>query len=80
MSVENLPRTLWWEDGAVHLIDQTRLPLQGDVLVCNTHEGVIIAIQSLAVRGAPAIGAAGALGVALWAETAGKTFEDIDDD
>jgi len=57
------------------MIDQTRLPLQGDVLVCNTYEGVIIAIKTLAVRGAPAIGAAGALGVALWASTEGMNFE-----
>ena len=75
MSVEQLPRTIWWEDNAVHMIDQTRLPLQGDVLVCNTYEGVIIAIKTLAVRGAPAIGAAGALGVALWASTEGMNFE-----
>ena len=75
MSVENLPRTIWWEDNAVHMIDQTRLPLQGDVLVCNTYEGVIVAIKTLAVRGAPAIGAAGALGVALWSSTEGMKFE-----
>ena len=75
MSVENLPRTIWWENGAVHLIDQTRLPLQGDMLICNTYEGVILAIQSLAVRGAPAIGVAGALAVALWSETEGQFME-----
>jgi methylthioribose-1-phosphate isomerase len=59
------------------MIDQTRLPLQGDVLVCNTYEGVIIAIQTLAVRGAPAIGAAGALGVAVWSSTEGMKFETL---
>ena len=80
MSVENLPRTIWWEDNAVHMIDQTRLPLQGDVLVCNTYEGVIVAIKTLAVRGAPAIGAAGALGVALWSSTEGVKFEASCDD
>jgi len=80
MSVEQLPRTIWWENGAVHMIDQTRLPLQGDVLVCNTYEGVIVAIKTLAVRGAPAIGAAGALGVALWASGEGMKFEAASDD
>ncbi|MCL2680183.1 MAG: S-methyl-5-thioribose-1-phosphate isomerase [Coriobacteriia bacterium] len=80
MSVEQLPRTLWWEDGAVHMIDQTRLPLQGDILVCNTYEGVIVAIKTLAVRGAPAIGAAGALGVALWSHTQGAEFDQTNDD
>jgi methylthioribose-1-phosphate isomerase len=78
MSVENLPRTIWWEDGAVHLIDQTRLPLQGDVLVCNTHEGVITAIKSLAVRGAPAIGVAGALAMAVWSHVEGRKMEASD--
>ncbi len=66
MPLENIPRTIWWEDGKVMLIDQTRLPLVGDVLVCNSHEGICIAIKSMAVRGAPALGVAAALGIALW--------------
>lgn len=72
MSVANLPRTIWWENDAVCMVDQTRLPLQGDLLVCNTYEGLIIAIQALAVRGAPALGVAGALGMALWSQTEGR--------
>lgn len=76
MALSDLPKTLWWEDGAVHMVDQTRLPLQGDVLVCNNYEGLIIAIQTLAVRGAPALGVAGALGLALWAHTEGINLAD----
>lgn len=76
MSVDNLPKTIWWEDEKVHMVDQTRLPLQGDVLVCNTYEGLIIAIKTLAVRGAPALGVSGALGIALWAVTEGRELED----
>ncbi|MCL2024268.1 MAG: S-methyl-5-thioribose-1-phosphate isomerase [Coriobacteriia bacterium] len=72
MGVENLPKTLWWEDGVVHLVDQTRLPLQGDVLVCHTYEGLITAIKSLAVRGAPALGVAGAFALALWSQVEGR--------
>lgn len=72
MSVDNLPRTIWWENDSIFMIDQTRLPLQGDVLVCNTYEGLIIAVKSLAVRGAPALGVAGAMGVALWSQTDGR--------
>lgn len=79
MPIENIPRTIWWEDGKVYLIDQTRLPLQGDVLACNTYDGVCIAIKSLAVRGAPALGVAAALAVALWSETEGATLETIDE-
>jgi methylthioribose-1-phosphate isomerase len=69
-----LPRTIWWDvdadDGVagVYLIDQTRLPLQGDVLCCRTLEGVEIAIKTLALRGAPALGVGAAMAVALWSE------------
>lgn len=76
MAISDLPRTIWWEDDAVQLIDQTRLPLQGDILKCNTYEGLIIAIKTLAVRGAPALGVAGGMGVALWAQTEGKEMTD----
>lgn len=64
---ERIPRTIWWEDDKVRLIDQTRLPLVGDVLECETYEGVCLAIKTLAVRGAPALGVAAALAVAAWA-------------
>jgi methylthioribose-1-phosphate isomerase len=66
MPIDNIPRTIWWEDGKVMLIDQTRLPLVGDVLVCSSHKHVCTAISTLAVRGAPALGVAAALGMALW--------------
>ena len=78
MGIENIPRTIWWEDGKVYLIDQTRLPLQGDVLVCNSYDGVCLAISTLAVRGAPALGVAAALALALWAETEGGEFDTMD--
>ncbi|HZG06183.1 MAG TPA: S-methyl-5-thioribose-1-phosphate isomerase [Streptomyces sp.] len=57
--------TLAWDDGAVTAIDQRALPHRCDVLRLRTVDQVIDAIQSLAIRGAPAIGLAGALGVAL---------------
>jgi methylthioribose-1-phosphate isomerase len=77
MTVENIPRTIWWGvdeasgNPAVFLIDQTRLPLQGDVLMCSAADGVCTAIKTLAVRGAPALGVAAALALALW--TANET-------
>ena len=49
----------------IRLIDQTLLPTREQVLEVTTVDGLIKAIQSLAVRGAPALGAAGCLGVAL---------------
>jgi methylthioribose-1-phosphate isomerase len=84
MALTDIPRTIWWdtdEEGraVVYLIDQTRLPLQGDVLACHTYDGVCLAIKTLAVRGAPALGVAAAFGVALWAETEGTQFEATDE-
>jgi methylthioribose-1-phosphate isomerase len=58
-------RTIDWVDGAVEIIDQTALPDATRVLRLSTVEELVGAIQRLAVRGAPALGVAGALGVAL---------------
>ncbi|MEU4691814.1 S-methyl-5-thioribose-1-phosphate isomerase [Actinoplanes sp. NPDC023714] len=58
-------RTIDWVDGAVEIIDQTALPGELRVLRLHTVGELIAAIQSLAVRGAPALGVAGAFGVAL---------------
>ncbi len=77
MALTDIPLTLWWEDGTVRMIDQSRLPLVGDLLVCNTYEGVCAAISGMAVRGAPALGVAAALGVALWSETEGAGIDDL---
>jgi methylthioribose-1-phosphate isomerase len=62
-------RTIDWVDGAVVLIDQTALPGEERWLRLSTVDEMVDAIQRLAVRGAPAIGVAGALGVALAART-----------
>src|SRR5206468_5040721 len=58
-------RTIDWVDGAVEIIDQTALPGITRVLRLSTVEDLVGAIRRLAVRGAPALGVAGALGVAL---------------
>lgn len=47
------------------LLDQTRLPAEEMELVCTDVPGLVLAIQKLAVRGAPLLGIAGAYGVAL---------------
>ncbi|WP_370947570.1 S-methyl-5-thioribose-1-phosphate isomerase [Amycolatopsis sp. cg5] len=62
-------RTVDWADGAVVIIDQVALPSQYRTLTLRTVDELIDAITRLAVRGAPALGAAGALGVALAAFT-----------
>lgn len=60
-------RTLSWDkqSRALILLDQTRLPDAEATVVCNDVDSLIDAIQRLVVRGAPALGAAGAYGVAL---------------
>jgi S-methyl-5-thioribose-1-phosphate isomerase len=62
-------RTVDWVDDAVVLIDQTALPDVERLLRLETVDAVIDAIQRLAVRGAPAIGVAGGLAVALASRT-----------
>ncbi|SEU18423.1 Initiation factor 2 subunit family protein [Nonomuraea wenchangensis] len=58
-------RTIDWVDGAIELIDQTLLPDKCVTLRVHTVDELVDAIRRLAVRGAPALGVAGALGVVL---------------
>jgi methylthioribose-1-phosphate isomerase len=66
--VEVVP-TVAWEDGAVVMIDQRRLPGEQAFLRCRDHHEVAAAIRDMAIRGAPAIGVAAALGLALGSRT-----------
>lgn len=59
------PQTISWQNGAIRLIDQTELPARLVYRDCLDLSGVWQAIRTLQVRGAPAIGIAGALGVAM---------------
>ena len=54
----------WTQDGVV-MIDQRLLPRQQVFVNCNTYEEVADAIKTMVIRGAPAIGVAAAMGVAL---------------
>ncbi|HEX9991705.1 MAG TPA: S-methyl-5-thioribose-1-phosphate isomerase [Acidimicrobiales bacterium] len=60
-----LPPTIWWEGGAVRLIDQRQLPGRLVVAEAGTVDQLCELIRTMAIRGAPALGAAGAFGVAL---------------
>lgn len=64
-TVSNLPRTVDWADGTVRLIDQTVLPRELVIKEYRDYHAVAAAISTMEVRGAPAIGATAALGVAL---------------
>lgn len=61
-------RTVLWEDAGVKMIDQTLLPQKLVYKRFDTWEGVADAIRRMVVRGAPAIGVAAAMGVAVAAQ------------
>jgi methylthioribose-1-phosphate isomerase len=65
----------WTRDGVV-MIDQTRLPREQVFVTCRTYQEVAEAIRSMVIRGAPAIGVAAAMGVALGVEE-GADFETV---
>ncbi|MGI9597645.1 MAG: S-methyl-5-thioribose-1-phosphate isomerase [Acidimicrobiales bacterium] len=58
-------RSLDWVDGAIEMVDQTKLPQVTETLRVETVSDLVAAIKRLSVRGAPALGVAGAYGVAL---------------
>lgn len=63
-----LEQVVWYENGAVCMIDQTLLPAQEQIIMCASLESLWEAIKMLRVRGAPAIGVAAAWGAALAAD------------
>jgi methylthioribose-1-phosphate isomerase len=76
-------QTLEWTDKGVVFIDQTKLPTEEVYVTCTTHEQVANVIRTMVVRGAPAIGVAAAMGIALGvkcskAETVGELKRDLD--
>lgn len=58
-------RTVKWKNGAVWMIDQTKVPEKLTYIKCRTPREVAEAIRNMVVRGAPAIGVAAAMGLAL---------------
>ncbi|HLV87014.1 MAG TPA: S-methyl-5-thioribose-1-phosphate isomerase [Candidatus Sulfotelmatobacter sp.] len=76
-------QTLEWTEGGVRFIDQTKLPTEETYVTCKTHEQVADVIRNMVVRGAPAIGVAAAMGIALGvrnskAESSGDLKRDFD--
>ncbi len=60
-----MERTIEWRDGVVRMIDQRKLPATFEIVEFRDHHGVAQAIREMYIRGAPAIGAAAAFGLAL---------------
>lgn len=71
-------RTVFWEDHQLKMIDQRILPARFEVLSFRDHKSVAQAITDMVVRGAPAIGAAAAFGLALAGyESASSSTSDL---
>lgn len=68
-------RTIQWTPEGVVMIDQTRLPNEEIYQTCRTYQEVADAIRTMVIRGAPAIGVAAAMGVALGMQTEDADFD-----
>jgi methylthioribose-1-phosphate isomerase len=68
--------TIEWTEAGVVMIDQTKLPREQVFVTCRTYLEVADAIKTMVIRGAPAIGVAAAMGVALGVE-AGADFDTV---
>jgi methylthioribose-1-phosphate isomerase len=74
--------TIQWTNDGVVMIDQTRLPREEVFVTCRDYREVADAIRTMIIRGAPAIGVAAAMGVALGVRKAApqnldRDFEEI---
>jgi methylthioribose-1-phosphate isomerase len=57
--------TVTWRNGRIIMLDQRKLPSEEVYVECNRPEEVAEAIRNMTIRGAPAIGVAAAMGIAL---------------
>jgi len=60
-----VPRTIRWMDGKVILLDQRKLPHKEVYITCQDYRQIARRIKDMTVRGAPLIGVAAAMGIAL---------------
>jgi methylthioribose-1-phosphate isomerase len=67
--------TIQWTEAGVVMIDQTKLPREETYVTCTDYKQVADAIKSMVIRGAPAIGVAAAMGVALGMQQAESASE-----
>lgn len=70
-------RSIEWRDGVVRMLDQRALPHRTEYLNYTDHREVATAIREMVIRGAPAIGAAAAYGLALAANQIAATTVDV---
>lgn len=74
-------KTIEWTDEGVRMLDQRLLPSEEKYLMLRSYEEVAEAIKKMVIRGAPAIGVAAAMGLALGAsQSVGTSVADLEDD
>src|SRR5213594_3075986 len=72
-------KTIEWTEEGVRMVDQRRLPAEEVYVTCRDYREVADAIRSMVIRGAPAIGVAAAMGIALGVLRSSDRFETICD-
>jgi len=70
--------TIRWTDAGVVMIDQRKLPREEQYVTCTDYDQVAEAIRTMAIRGAPAIGVAAAMGIALGMQHA-RSVDEFDE-
>lgn len=75
--VQGTAETIAWTPEGVVMIDQRRLPRETTYVLCRTYSEVAEAIRNMTIRGAPAIGVAAAMGVALGALASNDLDRDL---
>jgi methylthioribose-1-phosphate isomerase len=74
-------KTIEWTDEGVRMIDQRKLPTEEVYPVFRTYQEVAQAIKDMVIRGAPAIGVAAAMGVAIGVQSStAETVEELEND
>ena len=74
-------KTVEWTKDGVRMLDQRLLPSEEKYLMLRSYDEVAEAIRKMVIRGAPAIGVAAAMGIALGAsQSVGTSVADLDDD
>ena len=79
MTFESKIRPIQWNNGVSKMLDQTIIPYEYKYVDIKTGQQMYDAIKTMIVRGAPAIGIAGAQGVVLYAQEFAKENLSLDE-
>ena len=79
MAFESKIRPIYWDNGKSKMIDQTVIPYEYKYIEISSGDDMFDAIRNMIVRGAPAIGIAGAQGIVLYAQEGAGKYNNIED-